>query len=70
MQINIIYINKLEFPYAFRETVLDLIIEKNIQGGFTRAGLIPYDLERVISKLDVCIRTLTPLALSPGIALP
>jgi len=67
---NITYISKLEFLYAFREAFFASITEKNIQGGFAGAGLVPYDLERVISKLDMRIWTLIPLALSPGIVLP
>ena len=34
--------------------------EKNIQGGFIGAGLVPYDPEMVLSKLDVQLRTPTP----------
>jgi len=70
MWINITHISKLKFLYAFKEAFFTLITEKNIQGGFTRAGLIPYNPERVISKLDMRIQTLTPLALSPGTVLP
>ena len=55
MRISIIYISKLEFLCVFREAFFASIIEKNIQGGFAGAGLIPYDLEGVISKLDVRI---------------
>jgi len=67
---NIIYISKLEFLCAFREAFFASITEKNIQGGFAGAGFVPYDSERVIFKLDVRIRTPTPLASSPRIALP
>jgi len=70
MQINITHISKLEFLYAFREAFFTSITEKNIQGGFAGAGLVPYDPERVISELDVRIRTLIPPASSPGIVLP
>jgi len=70
MRINIIYINKLEFFYTFKEAFFILIIEKNIQGGFAGAGLVLYNLKRVIFKLDVRIRTPIPPALSPDIALP
>jgi len=52
---NIIYINKLEFLYAFREAFFTLITKKNIQGGFTGTSFIPYNPERVISKLDIRI---------------
>ena len=55
MRINITYISKLEFLYAFKEAFFALITKNNIQGGFAGAGLVPYDPERVISKLDVSI---------------
>jgi len=70
MRINIIYINKLEFFYTFKEAFFISIIEKNIQGGFAGAGLVLYNLKRVIFKLDVRIRTPIPPASSPDIALP
>jgi len=70
MRMNITHISKLEFLCAFREAFFALITKNNIQGGFAGAGLVPYDLERVISKLDVSIRTLIPPALSPTTALP
>ena len=44
--------------------------EKNIQGGFAGAGLMPYDPERVISKLDVKLRTPTPLNSRAGTPQP
>ena len=34
--------------------------EKNIEGGFRGAGLIPYDPERLISDLDVQFKIPTP----------
>jgi hypothetical protein len=70
MRMNITHISKLEFLCGFKAAFLALITEKNIQGGFAGAGLVPYDLERVISKLDVRIRTLIPLSLRLGTALP
>ena len=70
MRMNITHISKLEFLCGFKEAFFASITEKNIQGGFAGAGLIPYDPERVISKLDVRIRTPTPPASSPTTALP
>jgi len=58
MYIN--YISKLKFLYAFRKAFFASITERNIQGGFAGAGLIPFDLERVLSKLDIKLRTLIP----------
>ena len=52
---NIIYINKLEFLYTFKKAFFTLITKKNIQGGFTETSLIPYNLEKVISKLNIRI---------------
>ena len=61
MQMHITYVSKLEFLCGFRTAFFASITERNIQGGFARASLIPYDLERVLSKLDVKLRTPTPL---------
>jgi len=68
MHIN--HISKLEFLYAFREAFFASMTEKNIQGGFAGAGLVPYDLERVLSKLDVKLRTPTPLNSRAGTPQP
>jgi len=59
MHIN--YVSKLEFLCSFREAFFASLTEKNICGGFVGAGLVPYDLERVLSKLDIKLRTPTPL---------
>ncbi len=61
MRIYINHVSKLEFLYSFREAFFTSMIERNIQGSFAESGLIPHDLERVLSKLDVKLRTLTPL---------
>ena len=70
MRMNITHISKLEFLCGFREAFFISVTERNIQGGFAGAGLVPYDSERVISKLDVRIQTLTPPALSLTTVLP
>jgi hypothetical protein len=59
MYIN--YVSKLEFLYAFRAAFFASITRINIQGSFASTSLIPYDLERVLSKLDIKLRTPTPL---------
>ena len=58
MHIN--HVSKLEFLCTFRKAFFASMTEKNIQGGFARVSLVLYDLERVLSKLDVRLRTLTP----------
>jgi len=70
IRIYINYISKLEFLCSFREAFFTSITEKNIQGGFVGAGLVPFDLERVLSKLDVKLRILIPLTLRPGTVQP
>ena len=68
MHIN--HVSKLEFLCAFREAFFASMTEKNIQGGFAGAGLVPYDPERVLSKLDVKLRTPTPLNSRAGTPQP
>ena len=57
---HITHISKLEFLCAFREAFSTSMTENNIQGGFAGAGLNPFNPERVLSKLDVQLRTPTP----------
>ena len=59
MHIN--HVSKLEFLCGFRAAFFASITKRNIQGGFAGAGLVPYNPERVLSKLDVRLRTPTPL---------
>jgi hypothetical protein len=40
----------------------------NIRGGFRGAGLVPFDPEKVISELDIRLKTPTPLNSRPGSA--
>jgi hypothetical protein len=57
---SITHISKTEFFPAFYAAFQVAITESNIRGGFRGAGLAPFDPERVISKLDVQLRTPTP----------
>ncbi len=68
MRIYINYMSKLEFLYSFRAAFFASITKRNIQGGFIKASFMPYNLERVLSKLDVKLYTLIPLTLRPSIA--
>ncbi|RKK52791.1 hypothetical protein BFJ68_g17492 [Fusarium oxysporum] len=52
MRAHITHVSKVEFLRAFREAFFASMTEKNIQGGFMGAGLVPHDPERVLSKLD------------------
>jgi hypothetical protein len=70
MRAHINHISKLEFLCAFREAFFASMTERNIQGGFAGAGIVPFDPERVLSKLDVKLHTPTPPNSRPGTAQP
>lgn len=55
------HVTKVEFLPAFRAAFEASFTPINIKGGFRGAGLVPYDPEAVISKLDIRLRTPTPL---------
>jgi hypothetical protein len=54
-------VKKETFLSAFQITFNKAITKDNIQAGFRGASLVPHDLERVLLKLDVVLRTPTPL---------
>jgi hypothetical protein len=60
MRLQINHITKLEFILAFRAAFKATFTEKNIKAGFRGTGLVPYDPERVVSCLDLRLKTLTP----------
>jgi hypothetical protein len=68
MRAHINHVSKLEFLCGLREAFFASMTEKNIQGGFAGTGLVPYDPERVLSKLDIKLRTPTPLSSRPSTA--
>jgi hypothetical protein len=57
---RITHITKPEFFLAFRAAFYRTFTKENVLGGFRGAGLIPYDPQAVLSKLDVKLRTPTP----------
>ena len=57
---HINHITKLEFLPAFKAAFNASFTKDNICASFRGAGLVPYDPDRVISKLDVKLRTPTP----------
>jgi hypothetical protein len=60
MRRSLIYIAKENFLPLFKNKFFEVFIYKNIQAGFRGAGLVPFDPESVISKLNVKLRTPTP----------
>jgi hypothetical protein len=57
---HINHITKTEFFIAFKTAHFDTMTPENIKAGFRGAGLVPYDPEAVLSKLDIRVRTPTP----------
>jgi len=57
MKLHISHISKEDFLIAFYTAFFASMTESNIKGGFWGSGLVPYDLDYVISQLDVRIRT-------------
>src|SRR5882757_6029730 len=64
------HVTKEDFIPAFRVAFEDSLTESNIKGGFRGAGLVPFDPERVISALDLKLRTPTPQNSRPSTAQP
>jgi hypothetical protein len=64
---SINHVSKTEFFLAFYAAFQATMTEKNIKGGFRGAGLVPFDPESVVSKLNVQLRTPTP---AEGVAEP
>ncbi|RYC80031.1 hypothetical protein BFJ63_vAg17088 [Fusarium oxysporum f. sp. narcissi] len=58
---SITHVSKTEFFPAFHAAHEATMTERNIRGAFKGAGLVPLDPENVISKLDVQLRTPTPV---------
>ncbi|KAJ0126560.1 Uncharacterized protein HZ326_30333 [Fusarium oxysporum f. sp. albedinis] len=61
MRAGTTHITKEDFFPAFLAAFQESMTEKNIRGGFRGAGLVPLDPESVISRLDVKLRTPTPV---------
>ena len=61
------YIIKLEFFITFKAIYFAIFIENNIRFKFNIFNLILYNLNKVINKLDICLRILIPNLLYPGI---
>jgi hypothetical protein len=53
-------VKKTTFLLAFKIAFDKAITKDNILASFRGAGLVPHDPERVLSKLNVVLRTLTP----------
>ncbi len=66
MRNHITHITKPDFFLAFYNAFHATFSPENVRGGFRGAGLVPLDPQKVISQLDIKLRTPTPT--SPPLA--
>lgn len=62
MRMGINHINKLDFQALYREARTTTFTQNNINSGFMATGLVPFNPDRVLSKLHVLMRTPSPSA--------
>ena len=62
MRVGINYIDKLDFLEVYPLARIEAFKSETIKNSFGAAGLVPFSPERVISKLNIRLRTPTPLA--------
>src|SRR5580700_11897298 len=60
MRNRVNHINKQDFLEAYCTARTETINQSNIHSSFTATGVVPYDPERVLSKLNTQLRTPTP----------
>jgi hypothetical protein len=60
MRVGIHHIDKLDFLEAYPSARIETFKSDTIKNSFAAAGLMPYNPDRVISKLNICLRTPTP----------
>jgi len=60
MRNHIHHITKPDFFLAFHTVFWATFRAENVRGGFRGAGIVPFDPERVISQLNIKLRTPTP----------
>jgi hypothetical protein len=70
MRAHILHITKDDFFPAFHAAFKETMTESNVQGGFRGAGVLPLNPEKVISALDLKLKTPTPPNSRPNTAQP
>ncbi|KAJ6262803.1 hypothetical protein Dda_1360 [Drechslerella dactyloides] len=68
MRAHVNHISKLEFLAGFQKAFTITITKRNILSSFAGAGIVPYNPDRVLSKLDVQLPLVTPTNSRPSTA--
>ncbi|APA10377.1 hypothetical protein sscle_06g051470 [Sclerotinia sclerotiorum 1980 UF-70] len=66
IRMHINHISKIEFFIAFNAAYEQAITMENMKAGFRGAGLVPFNPDAVLSRMDIRIRTPTPPSLPPS----
>lgn len=66
MRMGINHIDKLDFLAAYPIAPMDAFQSNTIQNSFKAAGLVPLNAESVLSKLNISLRTPTPMPSRPS----
>ena len=64
------HITKAEFLIAFHAAFVKVFTPENVKSGFRGAGLVPFDPDKVILKLDVKLSTPSPTGSLPTATIP
>jgi hypothetical protein len=71
MRDGVNYIDKPDFLTAYNRARIEAITPAIIRSGFAATGLVPFNPDRVLSELNIQIRTPTPpLAIPPPLWIP
>jgi hypothetical protein len=60
MRLQINHIDKFDFLEAYRSARIEAFKLETIKNSFAAAGLLPYNPDRVLTKLDIRLHTPTP----------
>ncbi|KAG2000778.1 hypothetical protein GB937_010843 [Aspergillus fischeri] len=60
MRLGFNYINKFDFLEAYPQARTAIFSADNIKSGFSATGLIPFNPDRVLSQLNIQLKTPTP----------
>jgi hypothetical protein len=70
IRLRITHITKNDFFPAFKTAFQGVFTEQNVKGGFRGSGLVPWNPDAVISKLDIRIQTPSPSGTPPSTPRP
>jgi hypothetical protein len=60
MRLGYNHINKLDFLNTYPTAHWTVFTPQNIQSGFAAAGILPFEPQRVLDKLNILMGTPTP----------